>query len=201
MGSESVKGSLLVGAVVSVRRLRDRGVLPVEAIEARLPAEAIELLDAKIEIARWYPVSAFCDLLDLDWEVSGRREPGYLERQGAVSADRMFDSKMYQQLDFAERAGKVSNRRGLTRQSKLITTITGTFYNFLTFDVALDADRLVVSYGNAKAFREPLLHTTVGFMDQINARQGSSRRWAGERVREDLVRFTMTLPERFGADD
>jgi hypothetical protein len=197
---ESVKGSLLLGAVVTVRRLRDRGQVPAEVLEARLSKPALGLVDRKIEIAQWYPVDAFCELLDLDWEITGRREPAYLEKQGAVSADRLFDSKRYQQLEYAERKGKVESREGLIRQSRLITTITGTFYNFLEFDVALDACTLCIVYGNASAFGTPLEHTTVGFLNQINVRQGSRRRWNVERTRPDEVRFRMPLPKRLGGE-
>lgn len=193
---ESVKGSLVMGAVVAARRLRDRGTISPEALEARLSKGALELVDQKIEIARWYPIADFCELIDLNWEIDGKRDPGYLERQGAASADRLFDSGRYQQLEFAERSGKVETREKLIRQSKLITTITGTFYNFLSVDVVLEPSQLTIVYGNAVAFRDPLLHTTVGFMNQINVRQGSRRRWTGERTRPDEVRFSLPLPER-----
>jgi hypothetical protein len=196
MRTPSVKGSLMVGAVVGVRRLRDKGLVSEAALEARLSKPAIELLDQKIEIARWYPIAAFCELIDFDWEIAGHRAPEYLERQGAITADRLFDAKIYQQLEFAERSGKVDNREALVRQSKLITTITGTFYDFLTFGVRVGSDELEVVYGNASAFGDPLIHTTVGFMNQINQRQGSKRSWRGRRDGADQVVFTMDLPER-----
>ena len=199
MRTPSVKGSLMLGAVVTARRLRDRGRIPAEALEARLSKEAVELVDQKIEISRWYPISVFCELIDFDWEVSGARMTAYLERQGATTADRLFDAGIYQQLEFAERSGKVQSRENLIRQSKLITTITGTLYDFLTFDVKLRDDALEIAYGNAAAFGEPLIHTTVGFMNQINVRQGSKRRWTGKRAAADRCVFTMSLPERFSA--
>jgi len=196
MPSECVKGTLLLGVVVSVRRLRDRGVISPDALEARVSKEAVALVDQKIEIARWYPMHAFCELIDVDWVIAGRGEPTYLEDQGARSADRLFDTRMYQQLDFAERSGKVESRERLIRQARLITTITGSFYNFLKVDVTLAERSLDIVYANATAFAKPLEHTTVGFMNQINVRQGSKRRWTSERVRPDEVHFRMSLPER-----
>jgi hypothetical protein len=196
MRTPSVKGSLMVGAVVTVRRLRDQGRVSAEALAARLPKEATLLLDQKIEIARWYPVAAFCALIDLDWEIAGHRAPEYLERQGAITADRLFDAKIYQQLEYAERSVKVENREELVRASKLITTVTGTFYDFLTFGVRVSDDQLEVVYGNAGAFAEPLVHTTIGFLNQINQRQGSKRGWSVRRDAVDEVVFTMDLPER-----
>jgi hypothetical protein len=201
MATERVKGSLIVGAVVAARRLRDGGRISPEAMAARLSGEALQLVDQKIELARWYPVSAFCELIELPWEVEGRREPAYLEEQGALSADRMFDSNRYQQLDFAERTGRAEDRRGLIRQSRLIATITGNFYDFLQVDVAIQEDGLCIVYGNATAFADPLIHTTVGFMNQVNVRQRSKRRWTGRRARRDEVRFHMPLPERLAGED
>jgi hypothetical protein len=197
MGVESVKGSLVLGAVVSVRRLRNGGKVSAESLEARLSAEALGLIDQKIEISRWYPIAPFCELIDLDWEISGAREPAYLENQGIAAADRLFDSKIYQQLDFAERSGKVESREKLVRQSRLITTITGTLYDFLTFEVDLGPNSLEIVFGNAGAFSDALLHTTVGFMNRINERQGSKRRWTGWRESADRARFSMKLPSRF----
>jgi hypothetical protein len=196
MRPPSVKGSLVVGAVVTVRRMRDGGSVSAETLAARLSKEALELLDQKIEIARWYPVSAFCELIEVAWEIAGNRSPEYLERQGAVTADRLFDAKIYQQLEFAERSAKVDSREELVRGAKLITTITGTFYDFLTFGVRVGNDELEVVYGNASAFADVLIHTTVGFMNQINQRQGSKRPWRGRRVEADQVVFTMDLPKR-----
>ena len=116
--------------------------------------------------------------------------------QGAVSADRMFDSGIYQQLDFAARQGKVDNRQALVRQAKLITTITGTLYDFLEFKVELGASSLDIVYSNARTYTDALIHSTAGFMNQINVRQGSRRRWTGERTTPDELLFRMDLPER-----
>lgn len=194
--SESIKGVLMLGAVVSARRLRDRGAISREALEARLSAEALELIDQKVEPTRWYPVGPFCELIELDWDVVGRRDPAYLERQGEVAAERLFDRGTYQQLDFAQRSGKVETRDGLIRQSRLITTITGALYDFLTFEVDLGPNALEVVFGRAEHFGDCLIHTTVGFMNQINRRQGSKRRWTGRRESRDRVLFSMELPSR-----
>lgn len=193
---ESIKGVLMLGAVVSVRRLRDRGMISPEALEARLSGEAVELVDQKIQPTRWYPVGPFCELIDLDWEVAGHRDPAYLEHQGAAAAERLFARGTYQQLDFAQRSSRVDSRDGLVRQSRLITTITGALYNFLTFEVDLGPKSLEIVFGRAERFGDCLIHTTVGFMNQINERQGSKRRWTGRRESPGRVLFSMQLPSR-----
>lgn len=194
-----VKGSLLVGAVVVVRRHRDAGRIAPEALEARLSAAALELVDQKIEIGRWYPMDAFCELLDLDWEVASGRDPEHARQAGCISADRLFERGIYQQLDYAERAGRVQSRDALIRQARLITTITAALYDFLRFDVSLDERRtrsLEIHYRNAAPFAEVLRHNTEGFMNQINRRQGSSRVWSSERLAPDHLVFRLPLPSR-----
>jgi hypothetical protein len=199
----SVKGILLVGAVVSVRRQRDAGRISSEQLEVRLGTETLALLDSKIEIGRWYPIGAFCELIDLDWDVAAGRDPEHARRAGALSADRLFDRGLYQQLDYAERSARAQTRAALMRQARLISTITGTFYNFLQVEVRVDeqqSDSLEIHYGNAAAFAEILRYTTEGFMNQINHRQGSARRWTSERVRPDLVVYRLALPKRFAGE-
>jgi len=199
MSEECAKGTLILGAAVAVRRHRDAGRVSAAELAEALSPEAIAILDERIDISRWYPIRVLCELIELDWRVAGHNDPGYLERQGALTADRLFDSRLYQQLDYAERSGRVDSRRSLERQSRLITTITGTLYDFLTFEVKLSGDSLEIEYGQARSFSDALVHTTVGFMSQINERQGSKRRWTGRRVAPDRVAFRLELPDRFAS--
>jgi len=194
-----IKGSLVLGAVVTVRRIRDRGRIAPDQLAARLSAGALRLLDEKIDFGRWYPLDEFCEILDTDWEVGGKRDPDYMREEGARAADRLFESGIYQQLQFAERSGRANATDNLIRRTKLITTITGSLFNFLTTEVRLNPeqrDSLEILYNNASGYSEALRYTTEGFMNQINKRQGSSRRWSSSRVRPDLVLFTLRLPRR-----
>jgi hypothetical protein len=195
----SVKGSLVLGAVVSVRRHRTQGRVSADQLAARLGGGALELVDQKIDIGRWYPVKDFTELLDVDWDVGSRRDLDYMRRQGEQAADRLFDSNIYQQLSFAERANRVESAVELKRQSKLITTITGSLYNFLRFEVRIAVERgdaLEIVFSNAALFSEALRHSTEGFMNQINKRQGSSHRWLSRRDQPDVIIFTLPLPSR-----
>jgi len=200
MAERSVKGSLILGVVVAVRRLRDRGQIAAEVLEARLSKEALSLLDEKIAIATWYPVEIFTELLELDWEISGGRDPAYLERLGGLTAAKMFDSQRYQQLEYAERRRSAETRDSLLRQARLINTVTGTLYDFLDVDVEIVDEFLEITYSNVAALGDAVLHTTVGFMTEINERQGNARRWTGERISPDTIRFRMPLPSRLTAE-
>lgn len=195
------KGSIVVGAVASLRHLRRSGRVRNAQIEARLSAAALELLEEKIDIGRWYPMSAFAELVDFEWELVAGRDPEYARQSGAKGAQRLFQSGRYQQLDFAQRTGRVENREALVRQSKLITTVTSMLYNFLEVSVGIDPKRpqeLQIVYANATEFTEPLRYTTEGFMNAINEAQGSSRRWTSERTAPDRVVFRLAIPARLG---
>ncbi len=195
----SVKGSLVVGAVVAMRRHLKAGRISAPQAAVRLGPAALELLEQKIDLARWYPVKGFCELLELDWEIGGHRDPAYMRRAGEKSADHLFDTRIYQQLQYAERNERVRSREQMLLQAKLISTITGSLYNFLQFEVRLspeNPDLLEILYGNAGPFSEALRLSTEGFMNQINKRQGSSRVWTSERLRPDLAVFRLSLPDR-----
>jgi hypothetical protein len=195
----SAKGSIVMGVVAALRKLRRAGQLSNEQLAARLSGPALELLEQKIELASWYPMPLFAELVAFEWEVVGKRDPEYARRSGALSADQQIESARYQQMDFAKRAKKAESSGSLLLQARLITTVTAAFYNFLQTSVAIDParpDRLEIVYANAAAFPEPLRHATEGFMNQINQRQGSSRRWKSERTAPDRILFWMELPER-----
>ena len=196
----SAKGTLVLGVVVAARRHREKGRISEQQLEVRLSGPALSLIDQKILIAAWYPIGAFCELMDLNWELGGHRDPNFMRREGERSADRLFDTGIYPQLKFAEEeATKVQSRDDLVRQARLISSITGSLYNFLQIDVRM-GDReerpLQIVYENAAPFSEALRFSTEGFMNQVNKRQKSVRRWTSERPRPDRVVFEMSVPVR-----
>ena len=85
-------------------------------------------------------------------------------------------------------------------QAKLIASLTAAFYSFLETSVGIDPKnplRLQIVYTNAASFPDGLRYATEGFMNQINQRQGSARRWTSERVAPDRIVFHLKLPERY----
>ena len=193
------KGSIVLGVVAALRKLRRSGNIEDEQFSARLSGAALSLLGQKIEIGRWYPMAVFAELVDFEWEMAGARDPEYARQSGCKSAEILFQSGRYQQLEFARRAGKAESRDALIRRMKLITTITSTLYNYLEVSVGIDAARsneLQITYDNAAEFNEALRYSSEGFMNGINAIQGSSRRWTSERVAPDRVVFRLAIPTR-----
>jgi hypothetical protein len=194
----SAKGTLVLGAVVAVRRHREKGRITEHELEVRLRAETLALLEQKLVIAAWYPIECFCELMDLNWEIAGKREPDFMRREGERSADRLFETGIYPQLRFVDETSRAERRDEVVRQSRLITSITGSLYNFLQIEVRLDpkSENLEILYGNAGPFSEALRYSTEGFMNQINKRQKSQRRWTSERPARDRIVFRMPLPDR-----
>jgi hypothetical protein len=195
----SAKGSIVIGVVASLRGLRRAGRITNDQLAARLSGPAIELLEQKIEVGRWYPMATFAELVDFEWQLVAVRNPEVARESGAKSAGRLFEGGRYQQLDFVERTGKAESRDELVRQAKLITTITAALYNFLQVTVSIDAehrDELAITYTNASLLCDALRYSTEGFMNGINARQGSPRRWSSERTAPDRIVFRLALPRR-----
>jgi hypothetical protein len=195
----SVKGTIVLGVVASLRKLRKSGGLSHEQLAARLSGPALALLERKIEFASWYPMAPFRELVEFEWDVVAKRNPDYARKSGEIPADHQAGTDRYQQLDFAKRAKKVESSGALLLQARLITTVTAAFYNFLQTQVAIDPaqpGRLDIVYANAAEFPEPLRYATEGFMNRINERQGSPRRWQSERTAPDRIVFWMELPER-----
>ncbi len=197
----SAKGSVVLGVVASLRSLRKNGRVSEEQLAARLSKAALTLFGEKVEAGRWYPMTTFAELVEMEWELSGR-DPEYARRAGAQSADRMFDAGLYQQLDYAQRVNRAQTREALLSQTRLITTVTGALYSYLSCSARFSADgeKLEIVYGNAALFCEALRFSTEGFMSRVNERQESSRRWTSERTRPDEIVFQMPLPKRLAGE-
>lgn len=201
----SVKGVMLLPSVVVVRRLRDRGAIPEARLE-KLSSATRELLDERIEIAQWYPMDVFSELLEVDWEICGNRDPEYMRRSGERNAEAMTQAKRYQQLDYLERADRPESSTDILRQMRLTSSITLSYFNFTETTVQMHPDGphvLQIIYTNTDAFPESLRYSTEGFMNRLNRVRRSSKKWTSERVGNTIV-FSLAMkpkPERTASDD
>ena len=200
MAESSVKGLLLGGIAAGVRRLRDEGRISELDLEARLDAKAIELLDQKIEPNTWYPVRPYSQLLDLMWNVEGDGDPEYMRQKGARSAQKLFDSGRYQQLEYSERSEKPKTRQEAIRQGQLIGSVLPAFWNFIEMQIDIDPEdqncmRLI--FNNASEFPEANRYSSEGFMAYIGERSGGSGELTSLRSRPDQIifRFKLDLDE------
>lgn len=93
-----VKGTAIESVVADVNRLLEEGVLARDAVEARLQARDLQLLEAKIVPALWYPYGSYGRLMELLFEAEGRRSTEYLVERGRRAADRVKATGLYAQL-------------------------------------------------------------------------------------------------------
>lgn len=193
MAEPCVKGSLLVGAAVAVRRRSQRGEIGEEQL-AKLSPEALELIDAEIALARWYPVRLMEELVDLDWAFAGR-DPEYQRQAGRRTAGHFAKTGLYQQVEYARSNRGAKTQRDVLRQSRMVCTITSTLYDFIEARAELvGKDRLQVVFENARHFPEALRYSTEGFLDEITQR--TTRRWSSARPTPDRIVFGLEIRPR-----
>lgn len=107
-----VKGTAIESVVNDVKQLVETGAISQEALEARLHAEDLRLLETKIVAALWYPLGSYGRLMELLFEVEGRRSTEYLVERGRRAADRVRATGLYSQLKsdwstWGDRVGKI----------------------------------------------------------------------------------------------
>ena len=107
-----VKGTAIESVVNDVKQLVETGAISQEALEARLHAEDLRLLENKIVAALWYPLGSYGRLMELLFEVEGRRSTEYLVERGRRAADRVRATGLYSQLKsdwstWGDRVGKI----------------------------------------------------------------------------------------------
>jgi hypothetical protein len=200
MTEPSVKGLLLGGVVVNVRRLRERGAISEEALESRLSRGALALLTEKIDPTRWYPLEAYRELVDLLWQVDGGGDPEYMREKGRAWAAKLYDAQRYQQLAYADStARRAASDEDSVRQGRLIASLVQTFWSFVEPQVELDPERphtLRFTLACSAPFPEANRYTTEGFMNHMIERGGGTHRCASERPSPDRVVIRMPLRVR-----
>src|SRR5690606_2118166 len=107
-----VKGSAIESVVADVNRLVEEGRLAREALAARLPAEDLQLLETKIVPALWYSYGSYGRLMELLFEIEGRRSTEYLVERGRRAGERVRAMGIYAQLkgdwsNWGERMGPI----------------------------------------------------------------------------------------------
>lgn len=99
MAEACIKGSAIVAVVEDLAGLIEAGKLSRDAIEARLEAADLEILDAKIQIALWYPIDSYERLLQILIDLEGGSDKaGYLRSRGRRTATRLAETGLYVQL-------------------------------------------------------------------------------------------------------
>jgi hypothetical protein len=184
-----VKGTAIASVVEDVNRLVLEGKLSREALDARLEAADLEVLEQKIVPALWYPIRTYGRLVQVLFEVEGRRKPDYLIERGRRAAERIRATGLYSQLsagrgDWGDRIGKILVSLGPAMFKDSIWS----FHILSTegplrwrIDMQVEAD-----------FPDLCRYSTQGFIDYLSAVHG------GDRVRVSSERSAPTRISFFG---
>lgn len=219
MAEPSIKGSIFRGVVEDVLRYRDEGRIAPDQIEAALEPRDLEILEAKILDASWYPIPTYARLLELLCRtVGGGRRSYYVER-GEGSAQRLLDAGMYSQLDLLGRWDKGEQRGALEDEArieramqayesklKLVVSLAGAIYNVGRWTVGRDPEvptRSCIDIHEASAYSEGMQLAIEGFLNRcarvVKRREPLRQLFRSERPAADHIRIRMTMdvPELF----
>jgi len=192
----SIKGTAFESVVEDVKALADSGRISRDALEARLSAVDLEVLDDKILPAAWYPIDCYRRLSELLLETEGRGRTDYLRRRGALAAERLFAAGLYQQLLRGEEIGeeiRKAGRRWTAREGNLMATLAGAIFNFTRWRFSVESNASSrIDVTDAEALPEVARHAAEGFIEYTASRLSGGRvRVTSERPTSDTLRFVL----------
>jgi hypothetical protein len=180
-----VKGSAIESVVADVIRLVEGGRVSRDELEVRLRAEDLELLDHKVVPALWYSLGSYGRLMELLFEVEGRRRIEYLVERGRRAADRIRAMGLYAQL-------KGDWSTWGTRVGTILATLGPAMYKDTQWRIELQSPgekgmRFRLEVDCPPEFPDVCRHPTQGFVAYL------AELYAGRTVH---VRSERTSPER-----
>ncbi len=183
MAVPSIKGTAFQSVHDDVLRLLAEGRVARAALEARLEAPDLAVLEEKVSPGSWYPIDGYARMVELlvDLEAGGRRE-AYLIERGERAAARLAALGIYQQLELSmDRVGMAVGKLG--------ASLSGAIYNFTRWRYESDQPGdFTIFVEEAAAFPEVSRFATQGFIAYMAERIGgypmdvSSERPARDRV-------------------
>jgi hypothetical protein len=187
-----VKGTAIESVVADVNRLVEEGRISRDALEARLPAADLQLLETKIVPALWYPYASYGRLMELLFEVEGRRRTEYLVERGRRAADRVRATGLYAQLK-----GNWSNWGD--RVGTILATLGPAMYKDTAWRIQIEgvaegAVRFQLEVDCPAEFPDVCRLPTQGFIEYIARMYGTNQttRVTSERVSPERMLFTGT---------
>jgi hypothetical protein len=194
MAAPSIKGTAFAAVVSDLQQLLASGRVAREAVEARLEAEDLRLLDDKLMPGLWYPLASYARMTELLWEVEGGRDPAYLVARGARAAERLFEAGLYQQMQRGEAIGAEKRERGeawTEFDGNLMASLAGAIFNVSRWRYRRSAEDPTLSsleVTEAAALPEVSRFAAQGFVEYSASRltgfrvQVSSERPVPERI-------------------
>ena len=196
----SIKGSVFAGVVEDVCKLVRRGGVSVDDLTRWLKPEDVDLLDGEINLSGWYDIAVYTRMSELLRDVEGGGSNEYLRQRGRLTARRLLESGLYQQLEYVQRTELVRAQdprarfQAFGRDLRLLATLSGSILNFSRWTSKPDpeeAGRYVIEVSEAKDFPDVLCWSSDGLVNEMATQHGEPDLWRWERVRSDLIFFRM----------
>jgi len=196
----SIKGSVFAVVVEDLCKLVARGGLSVDELTRWLKPQDVDLLEQEIVLAEWYDIAIYQRMNELLRDVEGGGSNQYLRRRGSLTARRLLQSGLYQQLEYLQRTAlsKAKDPRtrfeAFGRDLRLLTTLSGSIINFSRWESKPDPeqeDRYVIEVSEAEDFPEVLCWRSDGLINEMATQHGEPDLWRWERIGNDLVVFRM----------
>jgi hypothetical protein len=164
-----VKGVLLETTIIGIRGSIAAGRLSRESVETRLEPADVELLDAKVEPTRWYPVEHIVHMMDLLAEQMGGPRDEALRRLGAAAVDILRQSANYPQLDFEEGCVDGAGSMQLRGVGRKIASMWPAMYDFgqTRVESVPDSTEILLHYEDLGDSTGPVRYTIEGFTRRI----------------------------------
>jgi hypothetical protein len=198
MAVPSIKGTAFQSVVEDLRRLLETGGVSRDALEARLEAEDLRLLDEKVLPGLWYPLTSYGRLTELLMQVEGGGQVSYVVARGARAAERLFAAGLYQQLARGDEIGqkkRANNERWSEHEANLMTSLAGAIFSVSRWRWVGDpgvpgSSRIEVS--EAAALPEVSRWAAQGFVEYTTSRlSGLTTRVTSERPAPDRIVFML----------
>lgn len=194
-----VKGTLVQGLVGGVRALVESGQIDEARLRARLPEEAVRLMQSETAVAGWYPVEGYRALLDLFWEAASDRSPAFMENAGRATGKALAESHLYKGYLDAGRRRDASTIEGLVANAGAAVRMTDLLYDFVDVEVEHDAEThaIVFEYRGVEAFSDAMFHGTRGVLEEVAFQllDLDRERWRASRTAKDRFRICWSLVE------
>jgi hypothetical protein len=166
MAQASIKGSVIVAVTDDLLRLVEAGRIARDALDARLEARDVEILDAKIQPALWYPIESYDRLLRALVHFDGGRDPeAYLRSRGRKTAARLAEAGLYAQL-----RGDAQMATLDLAQVKRTLSLWAAMVNFSQASAALESEQprvFRIEVSDAAKFPAVLRQANAGFMEGV----------------------------------
>ncbi|MCG8592448.1 MAG: hypothetical protein MJE66_24415 [Proteobacteria bacterium] len=206
MPTARVKGTLLQALVESVQACLDNGKISSEELEVQVSAEALGLLEEKLQIIQWYPLEPYRELLDALWNLDGERRRSYMLRFGGDAAARLLEADTYRSFVDSAHGGGDRSLASLLKRTRVTVRLTDMLYDFVHVSVEHDEqrDRLQLLYESTEPFSEAMALATEGFLNQFtrssvgSSLEGRMLEWQMERPSRHQLVYSLQLEPLLG---